>query len=443
MRATRLAPLDHSPPGGGVGGSRRACSAHLDPRHRLRLGSGAAGARPPCDLGLRLALRSQKRRARRLVDGTCKRRMTACTRRGALCAAFTVRRGWSPIRAFRRIPAGRHVGSRRPWGAVLDSSSDRPAAIGPGSVGLLRGLPHRTTRVTSPHATRLASPRSPSWTPFRKWVSDDLLAFRGGPRGSRPVGGSGLFEFPRPVRLASRGRALARPPSLSPLLSHALPHEHDLNAFELRSARRRPLAGTFVEPPRSRPREGTGLRGLEVGEPTSANGFGTSPSPASLGSRSSRARLLAWRGGSFDPSTPRRPCRTDPRRRPRRRRASSSPAGTGTALSRAHHTKWRGAFRLVGGPPLDERPAKSAPEHVPEVPSIERGLDVPAGSASLRARRTQWPEAPGDRECLCFRRGTPRDVLGDPVRLGPIDPSKGGPAPQHPVRLQRLRMRAA
>lgn len=63
-----------------------------------------------------------------------------------------------------------------------------------------------------------------------------------------------FFEFPRPEYLASRGAALSHePPSLSPLLSHALPHEHDLNAYELRSARRRPLAGIPVEPSPPRP----------------------------------------------------------------------------------------------------------------------------------------------------------------------------------------------
>lgn len=97
-------------------GLGESCSDSPRPQLRLRLGSGAAGARPPCDLGLRLALRPQKRRARNLVDGTCKRRMTTCTRWGALCAAFTGHPRWSPIELARRIPAGPRVGSRKPLG---------------------------------------------------------------------------------------------------------------------------------------------------------------------------------------------------------------------------------------------------------------------------------------------------------------------------------------
>lgn len=94
------------------------CSDSLRPSHRLRRGAGAAGAQPPCDLGLCLAHRSQKRRARCLV-----RRNLQMTNDDVYPTGCAVHRvlGLSPVRLLgcpkRRIRPGgtSRRYAKRPW----------------------------------------------------------------------------------------------------------------------------------------------------------------------------------------------------------------------------------------------------------------------------------------------------------------------------------------
>jgi hypothetical protein len=223
------------------------CSDSLRPSHRLRRGAGAAGAQPPCDLGLCLAHRSQKRRARCLV-----RRNLQMTNDDVYPTGCAVHRvlGLSPVRLLgcpkRRIRPGgtSRRYAKRPW-------SRASLAVG------WRALGDRTQRcrpfakpsppgdsgdVTACHAARFTE--SNLMSPFRSGPRSLSSPSTMGPGALAPMGAPAFSEFPRPGDPANRGAALARePPSPSPLLSHALPREHDLNAIELRSARRSPLAG--------------------------------------------------------------------------------------------------------------------------------------------------------------------------------------------------------
>lgn len=226
------------------------CSPYSDslrPSHRLRRGAGAAGAQPPCDLGLCLAHRSQKRRARCLV-----RRNLQMTNDDVYPTGCAVHRvlGLSPVRLLgcpkRRIRPGgtSRRYAKRPWsraslavgGRALGDRTQRCRPFAKPSP------PGDSGDVTACHAARFTE--NDLMDPFRSGPRSLSSPSTVGPGALAPMGAPAFSEFPRPGDPASRGAALARePPSPSPLLSHALPREHDLNAIELRSARRSPLAG--------------------------------------------------------------------------------------------------------------------------------------------------------------------------------------------------------
>jgi len=173
--------------------------------------------------------------------------MTTCTQRGALCTGFSGSHpsACSVARRDEFVPAGRRVGTRSAPGAV------------PPLLSGWRALGDRTQRcrpfarpsppgdsgdVTACHAARFTE--SNLMSPFRSGPRSLSSPSPMGPGALAPMGAPAFSEFPRPGDPANRGAALARePPSPSPLLSHALPREHDLNAIVLRSARRSPLAG--------------------------------------------------------------------------------------------------------------------------------------------------------------------------------------------------------
>lgn len=269
------------------------------------------GARPPYDLDLRLAHHPQKRSARCFVDGACKRlrRRVPIEVRGA------------PGLPFRTLPSGVTRRFRvHPWSVEpLDFQGIELSAIGlAGSTFCEAFLFERLVRLRC--VPRSSVTESGLAGPFPKVDPEHSPRLpRSTPRLSPRWRLAGLACSLRPARLTSRPAVLSHAlPNALPLLSPTLPHEHDLNASELRSARRCPLVGDTEEPRRRGPRTEPPCERLR-GEPRRR--------PVS-DFRASRGRLPASWGGSFDPSTPCRPCCTDPGRRPRRTRAPSSRAGT-------------------------------------------------------------------------------------------------------------------
>lgn len=211
-RPVRLTPLfkGHAPnvprawsarplPDDAIARGENLCSPYSDslrPSHRLRRGAGAAGAQPPCDLGLCLAHRPQKRRARCLV-----RRNLPMTNDYVYPTGCAVHRvlGLSPYRrsVARRdefVPAGRRVGTRSApgafaslavgWRALGDRTQrGRPFAkpSPPGDSGDVAACQRSSVHRERPHE------------PLPKWAPVALLAFHGGPWSSRSAGGAGLY----------------------------------------------------------------------------------------------------------------------------------------------------------------------------------------------------------------------------------------------------------
>lgn len=129
--------------------------------------------------------------------------------------------------------SSRSVGSRRSVSTESTLCEVFPIESSGDGTACRRPCSPRTTERAPSEVGPGRSLRLPRWAPE--------LALRWRARPS--------IEFPRPDCLASRGAALSRePPSPSPLLSHALPHEHDLNASLPRRALKSSLAGDPSKP---------------------------------------------------------------------------------------------------------------------------------------------------------------------------------------------------
>lgn len=335
-------------------------------------------------------------------------------------------------------PSGTHASVSR---APLEQRPfDRREARSFGDPARIRRLfaqPSNSRHSGERPACRAArSPRTSPETLSEKRSRVVPFAFCGRRPSSRSGGVVRPFRVPSSLRTrVRRASAFAVARARPCRFCHVFPpREHDLNASMLRPARARPSA-------------------RDARQPRMTNGAGVSSFAGR--SRSSMLHTFACRRRVERTSTraPRVASRcTDSGRRPRRMRASILSAEARTHASRpvdrtsrepvrreasrapcaapnrgrasgrdgarAASPKRSRAHPILIGSPLVGRPAKGGLEHVPEVPSIERGLDCPADPET---------RGPCHRECLLDRWGTPamcvaatlrRLDFGEPVPSG-------------------------